>query len=168
MAKTKLQVMAEWAVDGDEEALKYLQLQQVNVAGNKPLTLTLTWENLCSDYHYVGHVFVVAAKLGLNTLRRTLRMSLQHMSFIAQHHFQRQFSEISTTCTIETVAEILSMMLLDVPPPRLNRSEDYDSETTSEGEPEPKKKNRKITEKNEKSPKITKTQKKNQKDAAIT
>ena len=58
---------------------------------------------------------------------------------------------------IETLADILSMTLLDVPPAHLNRSEDFDEETLSEGEPEPKK-NKKIPEKiqNLKNPKKSK------------
>ena len=92
MAKTKLQIMAERAIDDDEEALEYLQLEEIDVIGSKPTVLT--WDKLCCDYNYVVHVFVVATKLGLNTLRRTSRMSLQHMRFIARHHFQREFPEI--------------------------------------------------------------------------
>lgn len=40
MAKTKLQIMAERAIDDDEEALEYLQLEEIDVIGSKPTVLT--------------------------------------------------------------------------------------------------------------------------------
>lgn len=62
---------------------------------------------------------------------------------------------------IETLADILSMTLLDVPPAHLNRSEDFDEETLSEGGPEPKK-TQKFPEKNSKPEKKPKKSKKSE------
>lgn len=76
MEPTKLQILAEKAMDGDEEALAYLQFEDVNVVGldSRPIT----WEGLCGNYNYCAHVLIVATKLNLHILRRTARMSLRH------------------------------------------------------------------------------------------
>ena len=144
MEKTKLQIMAERAINGDEEALAYLDLEEKNIVGKKPAVLT--WHKLCADYNYVAHVYVVASKLNLLTLQRTLHLSLQHMHFIVRNQFQKEFPVVATATTIETLAETLSMTLLDVPPPHLNRREDCGNDTSSssssDGEPDPKKKQR--------------------------
>lgn len=146
MRLTKLQVMAERAIRGDQEALDYLQLEPIDVVPSaKPLNIT--WQKLCADYSYVAHVFVVAVQLNLQTLRRTSRMSLTYMSFVARNHFKRQLPEISTACTVENLVETLSTTLLDVPPAHLNRSEDFDSNMSSQGEPKAKKKKKVVQKK---------------------
>lgn len=94
-------------------------------------------------------------------------MSLQYMSFLAQNHFQREISEISTNWTIENLAETLSTILLDVPPPHLNRREDLGSNTSSEGEPEAKKNKKRLNKKLKKLKKPSKKSKKQRKQEEI-
>ena len=139
--KTKLQIMAEKAINGDEE---------MNVTSDEPLTLT--WENLCADYNYCAHIFLVSTKLGLNSLKRASRMSLKHAEWIARNHFHRPLPPVATTCTIEDLATTMSMVLTDVPPTHLNREEDVGTTSSSEGEPDAKQ-NKKTEEKNDKKPK---------------
>ena len=123
----------------------------------------VTWETVCSNYHYCGHVFIVAVNLGLDTLRRTSRKALRNMSLITRH-YRCEFPSIATTCTIKNLASIMSIVLKDVSPPpcHLNRSEDLNSQTSSEEEkqegPSPKDP-KKPTEKNEK--KTTNKQRRN-------
>ena len=63
----------------------------------------------------------------------------------------RELLEIATTCTVEELATTLSMVLADVPPAHLSRSEDFDSEPlTEEEEPQCKKKKIKKKKKNQK------------------
>ena len=61
-------------MNGDEEALAYLDLEDVNVVGSDPRPIT--WDVLCANYSYCAHVLVVATKLNLHILHRTARMSL--------------------------------------------------------------------------------------------
>ena len=64
---TKLQVMPERAIRGDQEALDYLQLESIDVLpSDRPSNIT--WQKLCADYAYVAHVFVVAVQLNLQML----------------------------------------------------------------------------------------------------
>ena len=44
MEKTKLQIMAERAINGDQEVLEYLQFDEMNVVGSD--FRTVTWEML--------------------------------------------------------------------------------------------------------------------------
>ena len=145
---TKLQIMAEKAINGDEE---------MNVTSDEPLTLT--WENLCADYNYCAHIFLVSTRLGLNSLKRASHMSLKHAEWIARNHFHCPLPPVATTCTMEDLATTMSMVLTDVPPTHLNREEDVGTTSSSEGEPDAKqnKKNwRKKTTKSQKSQKIQK------------
>ena len=112
--------MAEMVINGDEEVLEYLQFDEMDVVGSD--FRTVTWETRCANYHYCGHVLVVATILNLHVLRRTVRMLLRHINHVARHHCQRELPEIVTTCTIENLAQILSMVLTDVPPAHLSRS----------------------------------------------
>ena len=143
-------------MDGDKEALAYLQFEDVDVVGLD--TRPITWETLCGNYSYCVHILIVAAKLNLHILPRTARMSLRHASHIARHYYKHEFPEIATTCTVEEFAETLSTVLADVPPAHLSREEDFDSETSVEKEEEPQCKKRKKGKK--KSKKIEKPQKK--------
>lgn len=120
MEEKKLQIMAEMVINGDEEVLEYLQFDEMDVVGSD--FRTVTWETHCANYHYCVHVLVVATILNLHVLRRTARMLLRHINHIARHHFQCELPEIATTCTIENLAQILSMVLTDVPPAHLSRS----------------------------------------------
>ena len=143
-------------MDGDKEALAYLQFEDVDVVGLD--TRPITWETLCGNYSYCVHILIVAAKLNLHILPRTARMSLRHASHIARHYYKHEFPEIATTCTVEEFAETLSTVLADVPPAHLSREEDFDSEMSVEKEEEPQCKKRKKGKK--KSKKIEKPQKK--------
>lgn len=134
MAKTKIQVLAERAIHGDQEALKYLQLEETTMVGSEKKAIT--WKTICTDYHYCALVFIVAVKLGLDNLCRTSRMALKHINWIARQHYQREVPLITTTCTIEDLTSMMSIVLKDVPCPHLNRSEDFDSHTSSEAEEE--------------------------------
>ena len=148
MERTKLQVMAERAINGDEEALQYLDLGEIDVIGSDPRPIT--WEVLCANYHYCAHVYIVATKLNLHILRRTARMSLRQAAHIARHHYRREFPEITTTCTVDELATTLSSVLEDVPPAHLSRSEDFDTDTSTEEDEPQCKKNKKNEEKNQK------------------
>lgn len=66
MPKMKLEILADQAIDGDEEVLDYLRLQEteVNCSDNS----VITWETLCGNHQSSTHVFVVSEKLGLLTL----------------------------------------------------------------------------------------------------
>ena len=67
-----------------------------------------------------------------------------------------ELPEIARTSTVEELATTLSMVLADVPPAHLSRSEDFDSEPSTE-EVEPQcKKNKKHEEKNKKKEEKTK------------
>ena len=135
--KTKLQLLAEKAIQGDEQALEYLQLEEINVVGN--MSSSISWQTLCANYNYLAHMLVVATKLGLECLKISSRLGLKHACHIAPHHYQKDFPEVATTVTIEQLAEHLSQVLDDVPPHHLNRSEDEESSPASEAEPEPEK-----------------------------
>ena len=62
-------MMAERAINGDEEVLEYLQFEEMNFVGSD--FRTVTWETLCANYHYCAHVLVVATILNLQVLCRT-------------------------------------------------------------------------------------------------
>ena len=89
MPKTKLQILAEQAIDRNQEALEYLQLTETTLVGSK--NNAVTWETLCSNYNYCAHVYIVAAKLGLHILRRKSCMAPRHMNWIARHHYRCEF-----------------------------------------------------------------------------
>ena len=149
MPKTKLQLMAERAIAGDQEALDYLELQQSTVEWS--YTSAPSWETLCCNYNFCAHIFVVATKLNLDTLRRTSCFALQSMTWITRHHHQRELPSIATTCTVEHLANIMSILLADVLPSHLNKSEDFETSSSSlseSEEEEPSPKNIKKTEKN--------------------
>ena len=140
MPKTKLQIMAQRAIEGDKEALDYLCLEKSTVTWQT--ATTLTWETLCSNYNFCAHVLVVASQLNLHTMRRTSRYALQSLTWIARHHYRRELPTIATTCTVEDLAEMMVAVLEDVPPSNLNKEEDVDSSSSSESEeeePAPKK-----------------------------
>ena len=125
---------------------------------------TLTRETLHCNYNFCVHVFVVDTKLNLHTLHRTSRFALQSMNWIARRHHQQELPSIATTCTVEHLANIMSIVLADVPPSHLNKSEDFDSSSSSssssessEEDPSPKK----TKQKNKK--KLKKTTKKEEK-----
>ena len=162
--KTKLQLLAEKAIQGDEQALEYLQFEETNVVSKR--SSAISWQSLCANYSYLAHMHVVATKLGLECLKISTRLGLKHACHIARHHFQEEFPEVATAVTIDQLAEHLAQVLDDVPPHHLNREEDVESSSASEAEaeaePEPektKKKKEKI-QKIKKNPKKWKTQKK--------
>ena len=141
MEQTKLQIMAQKAMDGDLKALEYLLFEEVDVVGLD--TRPITWETLCGNYSYCAHILIVAAKLNLHILRRTARMSLRHALHIAHHYYKSEFPEVATNCTVEELAETLSTVLAEVPPAHLSREEDFDSKSSVEEEEEPQCNNKK-------------------------
>ena len=64
--------MAQPAVEGDEEALEYLSLQESEV--NWTTASTLTWETLCANYNYCAHVLVVASHLQLHDYAQNIAL----------------------------------------------------------------------------------------------
>ena len=151
--KTKLQLLAEKAMQGDEQALKYLQLEEMNVISDK--ASSISWQSLCANDNYFAHLLVVSTKLGLECLKTASRLGLKEAIHIARHHYQKEFPPVATTVTVENLAELLSEVLKDVPPHYLDRSEDEESSSASEVEPEPEKtkKNEQKNSKNQKKPK---------------
>lgn len=115
MPKTKLQIMAQRAIDGDQEALDYLDLEESDVKWTT--ASTLTWDTLCGNYNYCAHVLVVATHLKLDIMRRTSRYALQSLTWIARHHYNRELPPIATTCRVEDIAEMMALIIDDVPPP---------------------------------------------------
>ena len=131
--------MAQRAIDGDQEALDYLDLEESDVKWTT--ASTLTWDTLCGNYNYCAHVLVVATHLQLDTMRRTSRYALQSLTWIARHHYNRELPPIATTCRVEDIAEMMALIIDDVPP-HLNKDEDFDSATSEseeKEEPAPKK-----------------------------
>lgn len=168
--KTKLQLLAEKAIQGDEQALEYLQLEEMNVISDK--ASSISWQSLCANYNYFAHLLVVSTKLGLECLETASRLGLKEAIHIARHHYQKEFPPVATTVTVENLAELLSEVLKDVPPHHLDRSEDEESSSASEVEPEPEK-TKKMNKKNQKikkNPKNCKSQKSQKKkvDAVTT
>ena len=125
--------MAQPAVEGDEEALEYLSLQESEV--NWTTASTLMWETLCANYNYCAHVLVVATQLQLHEMRRTSRYALQSLTWIARHHYKKELPPVATTCTVEDLAEMMAAIVDQVPPPHLNRAEDVTA-SSSESESE--------------------------------
>ena len=113
--KTKLQLLAEKAIQGDEQALEYLQFEETNVVSKR--SSAISWQSLCANYSYLAHMHVVATKLGLECLKISTRLGLKHACHIAHHHFQEEFPEVATAVTIDQLAEHLAQVLDDVPPP---------------------------------------------------
>ena len=134
MSKTKLQIMAQRAIEGDQEALDYLKLDESTV--KKTTASTLTWETLCANYNFCAHVLVVDSQLNLNTMHRTSHYALQSLTWIARHHYRSELPTIATTCSVEDLAEIMAAVLDHVPPSHLNKNEDVESSSTSELEEE--------------------------------
>ena len=167
--KTKLQLLAEKAIQGDEQALEYLQLEEMNVISDK--ASFISWQSLCANYNYFAHLLVVLTKLGLECLKTASRLGLKEAIHIARHHYQKEFPPVATTVTVQNLAELLSEVLKDVPPHHLDRSEDEESSSASEVEPEPEK-TKKMNKKNQKirkNPKNCKSQKRQKKKAdAVT
>ena len=131
----KLQIMAQRAVEGDEEALEYLSLQESEV--NWTTASTLTWETLCANYNYCTHVLVVATHLQLHEMRRTSCYALQSLTWIARHHYKKEPPPVATTCTVEDLAEMMAAIVDQVPPPHLNRAEDVTASLSESEEEEP-------------------------------
>ena len=142
MPKTKLQIMAQRAVEGDEEALDYLSLQESQV--NWTTASTLMWETLCANYNYCAHVLVVATQLQLHVMRRTSRYALQSLTWIARHHYKKELPPVATNCTVEELAEMMAAIADEVPPPHLNRAEDVTASSSSESESEEEPASKKI------------------------
>ena len=115
MPKTKLQIMAQRAIDGDQEALDYLDLEESDVKWTT--ASTLTWETLCGNYNYCAHVLVVATHLKLDTMRRTSRYALQSLTWIARHHYNKELLPIATMCRVQAMVEMMALIIDDVPPP---------------------------------------------------
>ena len=158
LLKTKLQIMAEQAIAGDQEAPDCLNLEESTVELSN--TSVLTWETLCCNCNYCTHVFVLATHLNLNTLRRTSRFALQSMAWITRRHHQRELPTIATTCTVEHLANIMSMVLAHVPPSHLNKNEDFDLSSSlelEEEEPTPKKIKEKIEKKQQQQEEMVET-----------
>lgn len=72
--------MAQRAIEGDQEALDYLDLEESDVKWTT--ASTLTWETLRGNYNYCAHVLVVATHLKLDTMHRTSRYALQSLTWI--------------------------------------------------------------------------------------
>ena len=134
MPKTKLQTMAQRAVEGDEQALDYLSLQESIV--NWTTASTLTRETVCGNYNYSAHVLVVAMQLQLHVMRRTSRYALQSLTWIVGHHYKKELPPVATNCTVEDLVEMTAAIVDEVPPPHLNRAEDVTASSSSESESE--------------------------------
>ena len=158
MPKTKLQIMAQRAVEGDEQALDYLSLQESVV--NWTTASTLTWETVCANYNYCAHVIVVATQLQLHVMRRTSRYALQSLTWIVRHHYKKELPPVATNCTVEDLAEMTAAIVDEVPPPHLNRAEDVTASSSSESESEEEPASKKIKKTKEKSTKKEKKEKK--------
>ena len=142
MSRTKLQIMAQRAVEGDEEALAYLSLEESDVTWST--STNLTWDTLCANYNFCAHVLVVASQLQLHTMRRTSRYALQSLTWIARHQYKKELSPVATTCKIEDLAEMISVIVDEVPPPNLNRDEDVATSSSPESESEEEPASKKI------------------------
>ena len=129
-------------VEGDEEALAYLSLEESDAKWST--ATTLTWETLCANYNFYAHVLVVASQLQLHTMRRTSRYALQSLTWIARHHYKKELPPVATTCTIEDLAEMMSVIVDEVPPPNLNRAEDVATSSSPESESEEQPASKKI------------------------
>ena len=154
MPKTKLQIMAQRAIDGNQEALDYLDLEESDVKWTT--ASTLTWETLCGNYNYCAHVLVVATHLKLDTMCTTSCYALQSLTWIARHHYNKELPPIATTCRVEDIAQMMALIIDDVPPPHLNSAT---SESEEKEEPAPKKMKKKK--------KKLKNQKKNKKKRSV-
>ena len=126
--------MAQRAVEGDEQALDYLSLQESVI--NWTTASTLTWETVCANYNYCAHVLVVATQLQLHVMRRTSRYALQSLTWIVRHHYKKELPPVATNCTVEDLAEMTAAIVDEVPPPHLNRAEDVTASSSSESESE--------------------------------
>ena len=123
----------------------------MNVISDK--ASSISWQSLCANYNYFAHLLVVSTKLGLECLKTASRLGLKEAIHIARHHYQKEFPPVATTVTVENLAELLSEVLKDVPPHHLDRSEDEESLSASEVEPEPEKTKKIKKSKNQKNPK---------------
>lgn len=45
-------------------------------------------------------------------------MALRHMKWILRHHYQRELPTIATTCMIDNLVAMMSIVLEDMPTPR--------------------------------------------------
>ena len=105
--------MAQRAIEGDQEALDYLDLEESDVKWTTASTLTL-----CGNYNYCAHVLVVATHLKLDTMHRTSRYALQSLTWITRHHhYNKELPPIATTCRVEDLVEMMALIIDDVPPP---------------------------------------------------
>ena len=154
--------MAQRAVEGDEEALQYLSLEESDVKWTT--ASTLTWETLCANYNYCAHVLVVATHLKLDVMRRTSRYALQSLTWIARHHYKKELPPIETTCTVEDLAGMMAAIVDQVPPPHLNRAEDVTASSSESESEEEEPASKKIKKTKEKSTKKQKKQKQEEKE----
>lgn len=102
------EILAERAIDGEQEALEYLQHQETALIGSK--NKVVTCETICSNYN-CAYVYIVAAKLGLHILGRTFCLAPRLMNWIARDHYRCKFPSITTTCTINNLVAIMSVVL---------------------------------------------------------
>ena len=128
--QTKMQRMIERAIDGDRQALKYLDLATQYVTYQK--TITVSWAGLMADYKLAASTFVAAQHLQSELLVRLSKRLLHYIKFNSKG-FDSEIDREATRVSIPEQLEMLRFICADLPLARMpDRSDKQEEETSSE------------------------------------
>ena len=144
--ETKVQSMLKKALQGDNEATKYLDVQDRMIVYKK--SAVVTWNSLCADYEATSTMFVAAENLDLEALTRTCVHLLKYITYTAKHMFDKTADDLATTINKDSQMRVMQMLTYDLPPAKLRHKEhQVSSEEDDEDQDAPPPKKIKVAKK---------------------
>ena len=111
--KTKVEIKIRRAMDGEEEALNYLGVREIQILPSK--TTKMTWPLLCANYNYYVQVYTAAEKLGLNILKTSVKDHLNMLGWISRMGFKKEIFKETTLASTDSVLEMMRGLCTDLP-----------------------------------------------------
>ena len=136
--KTKLQIIIDKALQGNQSALEYLHVSDMRSTWKWSKATVMTWEKLCSDNKYNGAAYNPALEMKMDYLTRVTKMNLIYLTYIAKTVFKREFDQDMVTIGVEEILEHMKLQAGEVPPARLSTyydqlTDEEDDEDEEEG-----------------------------------
>lgn len=111
--ETKVQMMLRKADQGDQAAIKYLEVGDTDVKDNR--AVVLTWPKLCCNYQQAIHTLMAAHHLNLELLHFTCKSWLKSLKFIATTLFKKDFDDDTIVAKADGIRRIMTMLTNDLP-----------------------------------------------------
>ena len=135
--RSKLQLILDQALDGDQAAIDLLNITPVEVAYNHTHPLTLA--GLKKDYLQMAQMYKAANLLHVGCLEMVASRALRYISLLAREKFDHTFTVEETTVAVVPLLTAMERVAGDLPLTTLETEVD-DSPEEEEEEPQPTKK----------------------------